>query len=112
MAKSQILFYPKKQRTTPHSLHTRPEQRTRHQRVEISAWKKKTVFLKNFNISYQTSWFSYNPPPLNVDLGDTSRDVNEARSGLVLAVGRVCSKKKKVEKKQHEKIHPAQNTPR
>ena len=56
--------------------------------------------------------FRITPPPLNIDLGDTSRDENEARSGLVLAVGRVCSKKKKVEKKQHEKIYPAQNTPR
>ena len=36
----------------------------------------------------------------------TSRDVNEARGGLVLAVGRVCSKKKKVEKKKKRKNPP------
>ena len=41
-----------------------------------------------------------------------SRDVNEARGGLVLAVGRVRSKKNKSRKKKHEKIHPTQNPPR
>ena len=43
----------------------------------------------------------------------TSREVNEARGGLVLAVGRVRSKKKQNRKiKKQEKIHPTQNTPR
>ena len=41
-----------------------------------------------------------------------SREVNEARGGLILAAGRVRSKKKKIEKKHGKKIRPTQNTPR
>ena len=51
--------------------------------------------------------------PMKVYLVRTSREVNEARGGLILATGRVRSKKKRIEKKKnHLKIRPAQNTPR
>ena len=43
---------------------------------------------------------------------DTRRSVNEERGGLTLAVGRVRSKKNKIEKKKHQKIRPAQDTAR
>ena len=36
----------------------------------------------------------------------TSSDVNEARGGLMLAAGRVRSKKKKIEDKKHGKKKP------
>ena len=42
----------------------------------------------------------------------TSSEVNEARGGLILAAGRVRSKKKKVGKRKNEKICPTENTPR
>ena len=34
------------------------------------------------------------------------------KSGLILEAGRVRSKEKKIEKKNHGKIRPTQNTPR
>ena len=42
----------------------------------------------------------------------TSREVNEARGGLILAAGRVRSKKKNLENKQTKKKRPTENTPR
>ena len=42
----------------------------------------------------------------------TSRGVNEARVGLILAAARVRSKKENIGKKKHGIIRPAQNTPR
>ena len=50
--------------------------------------------------------------PMKVYLVRTSREVNEARGGLILATGRVRSKKKKTKKKKHGKIRPTQNTTR
>ena len=42
----------------------------------------------------------------------TSREVNEARGGLILAAGRVRSNKQKIEKKKPFKTRPTENTPR
>ena len=42
----------------------------------------------------------------------TSSGVHEARGGLILAKGRVRSKKNKIGKKCAEKIRPTQDTPR
>ena len=42
----------------------------------------------------------------------TCREVNKARCGLILAAGRVRSKKKKIDKKNGKTIRPTENTPR
>ena len=39
-------------------------------------------------------------------------DIKEARGGLILVIGRVCSMKKKRKKKHREQFRPIQNTPR
>ena len=41
----------------------------------------------------------------------TSREVNEARGGLILAAGLVRSKKKNILEKNTEKSRPTENTP-
>ena len=43
---------------------------------------------------------------------NTSREVNEARGGFILAAGRVRLKKKKIEETNQEKIRPTQITKR
>ena len=43
---------------------------------------------------------------------DSSREVNEARGGLMLAAGRVRPKKKKTKKNTEKSAPPPKNTPR
>ena len=78
----------------------------------LTAFKMRSIwcilFLNRRGPSQETASVASLPRPCFI----TSRYVNEARGGLVLAVGRVRSKKKKSRKKKHEKIHPTQNTPR
>ena len=51
-------------------------------------------------------------PPSQALTSITSREVNEARGGLILATGRVRSKKKNRKRKKQEQIRPIQNIPR
>ena len=56
-------------------------------------------------------WLEGLQPPSQALTSVTSREVNEARGGLIPATGRVRSKKKNRKKKQ-EKNRPIQNIPR